>query len=99
MNAIAGANIPSLAPPGLTNVGGAVRGEASFKNLLLESLDHVNTMQQDANKAIEQLMTGEDVNPAEVLTAVQKTDLTFKLMMQLRNKLVQAYQEVKEIRI
>jgi len=71
----------------------------SFKEFLLHSLDHVNSMQQDANHAVEQLATGEDVNAAEVLTAVQKADLSFRMMMQIRNKLVQAYQEIKEIRI
>ena len=70
-----------------------------FKNFLLESLEQVNSMQADADQAVEQLMTGADVNPAEVLTAVQKADLTFRMMMQVRNKLVQAYQEIKEVRI
>ena len=56
-------------------------------------------MQLDADHAVEQLMTGGDVNAAEVLTAVQKADLAFRMMVQVRNKLVQAYQEIKEIRI
>ena len=66
---------------------------------MLEALDHVNSMQQQADLAVEQLMTGGEVNPAEVLTAVQKADLSFRMMLQIRNKLVQAYQEIKEIRI
>jgi flagellar hook-basal body complex protein FliE len=56
-------------------------------------------MQQQADHAVQQLMTGADVDPAVVLTAVQKADISFRLMMQIRNKLVQAYQEVKDIRI
>ena len=71
----------------------------SFKDLLVDSIQDVNSMQQQADKAVESLMTGGDVNPAEVLTAVQKADLTFRLMMQMRNKMMQVYQEVKEIRI
>ena len=71
----------------------------SFKEFLIESIGHVNSMQQDANAAVEQLMTGGDANPAEVLSAVKKADMTFRLMLQIRNKLVQAYQEIKEIRI
>lgn len=70
-----------------------------FKNFLMESLEQVNSMQADADHAVEQLMTGADLNPAEVLTAVQKADLTFRMMMQVRNKLVQAYQEIKDVRI
>jgi flagellar hook-basal body complex protein FliE len=67
--------------------------------VLLESIHQVNDVQQDANAAVQQLVTGGDVNPAEVLTSLQKADMSFRLMMQIRNKLVQAYQEVSNIRI
>jgi len=70
-----------------------------FKGLLMESLQHVNDMQQQADKNVETLVTGGEINPAEVLASVQKADMTFRLMTQIRNKLIQAYQEVKEIRI
>jgi flagellar hook-basal body complex protein FliE len=74
-------------------------GDTSFKDFMLGAIDHVNAMQQDADTAVEQLLTGGDVNPAEVLTAVQKADLSFRMMLQVRNKLMQAFQEIKEIRI
>jgi flagellar hook-basal body complex protein FliE len=65
----------------------------------MESLGQVNSMQQDADKAVQQLITGGDVNPAEVLTTVQKADMSFRMMLQIRNKLVAAFQEVNNIRI
>jgi flagellar hook-basal body complex protein FliE len=71
----------------------------SFKDVLLDSIREVNSMQQEANRAVETLATGGDVNPAEVLTAVQKADIAFRMMMQIRNKVVQAYDEVKNIRV
>jgi flagellar hook-basal body complex protein FliE len=71
----------------------------AFKSVLLDSVKHVNDMQLDADKAIEALFTGEDVNPAEVLTAVQKADLAFRLTMQMRNKMMEVYREVRDIRI
>ena len=74
-------------------------GETSFKDMLLDSIQEVNSMQQEADQAVEGLMTGEDVNPAEVLTAVQKADMAFRMMMQIRNKMVAAYDEVKSIRV
>src|ERR1041385_3326689 len=74
-------------------------GGQPFKNILLEALNQVNTMQTQANQAVEQLVTGGDVNPAEVLTTLQKADISFRMMLQIRNKLVQAYQEVNNIRI
>lgn len=71
----------------------------SFKDVLLKSIQDVNSMQQQADKAVETLMSGGDADPAAVLTAVQKADLAFRMMMQMRNKVLQVYQEVKDIRI
>jgi flagellar hook-basal body complex protein FliE len=93
----------SLSPPpapsiNLQPAGGSV-GDQPFKNILLEALNQVNDMQGQANEAVQQLVTGGDVNPAEVLTTLQKADMSFKLMLQIRNKLVQAYQEINNIRI
>ncbi|MBX3424331.1 MAG: flagellar hook-basal body complex protein FliE [Pirellulales bacterium] len=70
-----------------------------FKQMLMESINDVNSMQLQADKAVESLMTGGDVDPAEVLTAVQKADLGFRLMLQMRNKVMAAYQEIKDIRV
>jgi len=81
-----------LNPAGKTN-------SSAFKDFLLDSIQQVNSMQQDADHAVESLFTGGDVNAAEVLTAVQKADLAFRTMMQIRNKLVEAYQEVQSIRV
>jgi flagellar hook-basal body complex protein FliE len=87
-------------PRTLSGTGGPeASGPNSFKNFLLDSIGQVNTMQQDANRAVEQLATGGEVSPAEVFTAVQKADLAFHMMMQVRNKLVQAYQDVQNIRV
>lgn len=77
---------------------GAAKGPA-FKDFLLESLQQVNDMQQAANQAVEHLATGGEANLPEVLTLVQKADMSFKMMLQLKNKLVAAYQEVKDMRI
>ncbi len=74
-------------------------GGPSFKDALLNSIQEVNAMQQSADQAVTQMVTGGDVTPAEVLTAVQKADIAFRMMMQIRNKLMSAYEEVKNIRV
>jgi flagellar hook-basal body complex protein FliE len=71
----------------------------SFKDFLLNSIQQVNSMQQEADKAVEDMFTGGDTDPATVLTAVQKADMAFRMMMQIRNKLSSAYDEFKYIRI
>jgi flagellar hook-basal body complex protein FliE len=90
---------PPVAPPLATQQPAQAGGGQPFKNILLEALNQVNTMQTQANEAVQQLVTGGDVNPAEVLTTLQKADISFRMMLQIRNKLVQAYQEVNNIRI
>jgi flagellar hook-basal body complex protein FliE len=99
MNSISNTSLrpPAPMPQGL---GAPKTGDAaSFKDMLINSINDVNTMQHEADQAVETLMTGGDADPAEVLTAVQKADLAFRLMMQMRNKMMQVYQEVKDIRI
>jgi flagellar hook-basal body complex protein FliE len=101
MNPISGISIPTipLAPPTPASSLSTDKGQQSFKSLLMEGIEQVNAMQQNADKAVEAMMTGGDADPATVLTAVQKADMSFRMMMQIRNKLVQAFQEIKEIRI
>jgi flagellar hook-basal body complex protein FliE len=100
MTPITGLPLTPPQAPALTNpLAPANAGGQPFKNILLEALNQVNTMQSQANEAVQQLVTGGDVNPAEVLTSLQKADVSFRMMLQIRNKLVQAYQEVNNIRI
>ena len=94
-------NVPTspVLPGQIPGQVGVAQDRASFKSFLLDSIHQVNSMQQEADQAVEKLMTGGDVNPAEVLTAVQKADIAFRLMLQVRNKMVQIYEEVKNIRV
>ncbi len=98
MNPISGIPIP-MSPPPAPSLVSSDKSQQSFKNLLMEGIEQVNAMQQNADKAVEELVTGGEADPAMVLTAVQKADMSFRMMMQIRNKLVQAFQEIKEIRI
>ena len=99
MNPVNNVSAPLSLPVPSLGKAGAAEGAQSFKDVLVNSIQEVNSMQQDADQAIEALYSGEEVNPAEVLTAVQKADIAFRLLMQIRNKMVQAYQDVQNIRV
>ena len=99
MNTINSPQLASLPPLLNPTLGSTQQTGDSFKNMLFDSIQQVNSMQLEADQAVEQMFTGGDVNPAEVLTAVQKADLAFRLTMQMRNKLMEVYQEVRDIRI
>jgi len=86
--------------PTLQGIGNAQQPDDNgFKDLLLNSVREVNTMQQEADRAVEQIAIGKDINPAEVLTAVQKADIAFRMMMQVRNKLVEAYNQIESMQV
>ena len=70
----------------------------NFREILGDTIQQVNIRQQDADKAIEDLATGKTENLAEVMGAVEKADLAFRTLMQFRNKLLSAYQEINSIR-
>jgi flagellar hook-basal body complex protein FliE len=65
----------------------------------MENIEQVNQLQQDAEAAIEDLAAGRRDDVAGVMIAKQKADLAFKMLLQVRNKLVDAYQEIKDIRV
>lgn len=72
--------------------------EKSFRDVLMDSLDQVDRLQQEATAGVERFMTGETSNVAEVFTAVKKAGVAFDLLMEIRNKLMSAYDEIKQMR-
>jgi len=71
----------------------------SFKDVLMESLDEVNRLQQEAEAGVQKVATGQTENLAEVFSAVRKADVAFSMLMEMRNKLVDAYREIQQIRV
>jgi flagellar hook-basal body complex protein FliE len=69
--------------------------QADFGALLKSSLERVNDMQQRAESMANAFETGaKDVDITKVMIEVQKADLAFRAMTEVRNKLVQAYQDI-----
>ncbi len=87
--------------PARTNPSQAplAEGTSSFKDVLLENLREADKLQADANKAIEDLQTGDRDDLEGVILATQKAELAFKMLQGVRNKVVQAYDEIKQMRI
>ena len=66
----------------------------SFAGYLGEMVSRVNASQLDADQAIQKLATGEAKGLHEVMIAVEKSAVSFQFMSQVRNKAVEAYQEI-----
>lgn len=74
-------------------------GGEDFASLVREQLEQVAQMQQEADVKVEQLLTGQTESLTEVFTAAQKAQVAFSLLMEIRNKLLDAYQELRNIRV
>ena len=85
-------------PPAATPAGAESTGGKSFSDFLSEKIGEVNQLQQESNQAIEGLATGKVQDLGKVVSAVEKANLAFQMMVQIRNKLVDAYDELQRIR-
>src|SRR5271170_1555315 len=74
-------------------------GGTSFADTLKKSIDEVSRLQQDASKAVDDVATGKSENVTGVMTAVEKSDLAFKTLLAIRAKLMDAYDEIKQIAV
>jgi flagellar hook-basal body complex protein FliE len=70
-----------------------------FGETLKGALSEVNRLQLDAGEKTRALVAGEDVDLHEVMISAQEAGVAFDLMMEIRNKLVEAYQEIQRMQV
>lgn len=86
--------------PGASAAPVATPTQASFAATLKASLGAVNDVQQQATQMTEKFQHGEPgVDLAQVMVSMEKSSVSFEAMKQVRNKLVDAYQEVMRMQI
>mgnify|MGYP003509569137 FL=1 len=83
------------------SIGKAATGvkDGGFAEVLKESINKVNSIQGEADQAIQGLATGQVNNIHEKMIAIEKANLSFNMMVQVRNKLVQAYEEIMRTQV
>ncbi|NOQ86563.1 MAG: flagellar hook-basal body complex protein FliE [Deltaproteobacteria bacterium] len=92
-------NLKSLIPLSLgRKEESSVNGD-SFGKLLKNSMEEVNQLQNEADRSIEQLVAGESKNLHETMIAMEKANISFRLMMEVRNKIIEAYQDVMRMQV
>jgi len=73
---------------------------ADFGQLLKTAVDQVNTVQQTANQLSQEFVRGnQDVELHDVMISLQKANVSFQSMIQVRNRLVSAYQEIMNMQV
>lgn len=86
--------MPAELPQPGSGAGVSGSGETSFGETLREATSQVDTASLDARYKVSSLIEGEGTDVHDAMIAVEKADLSFQLMLQVRNKVVQAYQQI-----
>jgi flagellar hook-basal body complex protein FliE len=74
-------------------------GAPNFRDVLMNNLEQVNAAQQEADRAVEDLVSGRRSDVEGVILATQKADTAFKMLQSVRGKVMAAYDEIKQVRV
>lgn len=73
--------------------------KVSFKETLQNFMQDVNSLQKNADEATQRLISGEVENIHQVMLAMEEANTSFQLMMEMRNKILDAYREVMRMQV
>ena len=89
----------SLKIDGPSSTSSSAETGKSFADTLKDAVGNVNELQKNSDKQMQALATGKTDNVADVMIAAEKADITLKVMVQVRNKIIDAYQEVMKMQV
>ena len=92
----------SIQPIGPIEIGGSASssaGGSEFQQLLQGAIDPVENARDNANQSVQNFLSGEGDDLHSTVLAVQRADLEFDMLMQVRNKVISAYQEVMRMQM
>lgn len=90
-------------PTAVPSLGQATKNasisDGSFQKMLGDAIATLNSLQAEADSAAARLAAGDAVELHEVLLATERANLAFQLAMQVRNKVIEAYQEIMRMQV
>lgn len=89
---------PIPIPDSLTPAGGAESPDA-FSGILKDTIGSLQALQNNADSAVQQFLTGENDDLHTTVLATQRAELAFELGLQVRNKVISAYQEIMKMQL
>lgn len=72
---------------------------SKFSEIISGVINNVNNSQVNANNMVNSFIKGEDVSMHNVMLAVEESQISMQLLIEMRNKLVEAYQEVNRVQL
>ena len=92
-------DVTSIAMPELSVPAGSQAHSGDFHKILWGTIDKLESLNTDATSAAGKFLSGENEELHSTVLAVQKAELAFELGLQVRNKVVDAYQEIMKMQI
>ena len=92
-------NIEQLLNPAITERQSEGEANGSFAGIIKRAMNDVNEAQVEADQAIQELATGNEKDIHQTMIALEKAEVSFQLMMQVRNKIVSAYEEIMRMQV
>jgi flagellar hook-basal body complex protein FliE len=86
-------------PIGSVSLGQAASPQGDFKSVLQSAVQQVESSRMSADNAVKQFLTGENQELHSTILATQTAELQFEMFMQVRNKVVSAYEEIMRMQI
>lgn len=99
ISGIDGSAVSSVKPAAGTNAGAAAKKSGGFGDLLTDYVQHVDSLQQKADAAAGKLAAGKIQNPHDLAMTLNEAEMSFKLMTQIRNKMVRSYREIMRMKV
>jgi flagellar hook-basal body complex protein FliE len=93
------APIPAVAAPAGVTPASATPGGTSFQSALNDAVQMVENFSQNASSSINSFLSGEGEELHDVAMKTQEAELSFDMFLQVRNKIVSAYQEVMRMQV
>jgi len=92
-------NINPIPMPAAITPQGTSAASGDFQSILQGSINSIQGLQNDANTAVQKFLTGENEELHTTVLATQRAELAFELGLQVRNKVVSAYQEIMKMQL
>ncbi|MGP8243223.1 MAG: flagellar hook-basal body complex protein FliE [Bryobacteraceae bacterium] len=92
-------NIAPIALPHAVASTAAAAQSGDFQNVLSSAIGSIESLQNSASDSVQKFLTGQNEELHTTVLATQKAELAFELGLQVRNKVVDAYQEIMKMQV
>lgn len=92
-------SLPTVSPNAQPSAGVTKTGDGGFGSIVKDAVESIDATQKEADQEIAKAVTGESPDIHKTIIALQSADLKFQLGLQVRNKLVGAYEEIMRMQV